>query len=51
MDKIIHPITGEEGYFCTVLEKKIIDASIENSIEHQSNESAPLSVVGADYVE
>ena len=50
MDKIYHPVTGEEGFFCSVLEKKIIDASIKN-LKHQSNVSAPLSVVGADYVE
>lgn len=50
MESIKHPVTGEEGFFCSVLEKRIIDASIKN-MKHQSNISAPLSVVGADYVE
>ena len=26
MDKILHPVSGESGYFCTETEKVLIDA-------------------------
>lgn len=28
MNKIFHPVSGEEGYFCTEQEKMLIDAII-----------------------
>lgn len=30
MDSISHPISGEHGYFCSELEKKVIDAIIND---------------------
>ena len=32
MDKILHPVTGETGFFCTPTEKGIIDAILMNFI-------------------
>ena len=29
MDKILHPTTGEKGFFCTELEKEVIDVVFE----------------------
>ena len=29
MDKILHPVSGEKGYFCTELEKEVIDVALE----------------------
>ena len=31
MIRIIHPISGEQGYFCSESEKEIIDAIIRDS--------------------
>ena len=30
MDQILHPITGEQGYFCSSKEKEVIDAIISD---------------------
>ena len=30
MDKILHPISGEKGFFCSVEEKTLIDAIIKD---------------------
>lgn len=30
MDKILHPVSGEDGYFCTETEKILIDAILHD---------------------
>lgn len=30
MDKILHPVSGENGYFCTEQEKVLIDAILHD---------------------
>lgn len=35
MDKILHPISGEEGYFCTSREKDLIDAVLKDFVVNQ----------------
>ena len=30
MENIIHPISGEKGYFCSLKEKTLIDAIIQD---------------------
>ena len=43
MENIIHPVSGESGYFCTEREKVLIDAIISdysmNHIVHPSTDS------------
>lgn len=34
MNKIFHPVSGEEGYFCTEQEKILIDAILHDAILH-----------------
>ena len=35
MEKIIHPVSGESGYFCTESEKNLIDAIVSDySMNH-----------------
>ncbi len=35
MDKVLHPVSGESGYFCSELEKTVIDAIINDfNIRH-----------------
>ena len=42
MDKIIHPISGEHGYFCTSREKNLIDAIlVDFSINQLVVQSSP----------
>ena len=40
MDKMIHPISGEKGYFTTMEEKKIIDLAIMLLIASQESMSS-----------
>lgn len=35
MEKIIHPISGENGYFATEREKNVIDAVLKDFIINQ----------------
>jgi hypothetical protein len=28
INKVFHPVTGEEGFFCSKLEKQVIDAIV-----------------------
>lgn len=30
MDKVIHPVSGEHGYFCTETEKTLIDSILKD---------------------
>ena len=36
MDKILHPVSGENGYFCSEKEKTLIDAVLKDFIISQS---------------
>jgi len=45
MDKILHPVSGESGYFATEQEKVLIDAilssySMDQLVLHESSRSA-----------
>jgi len=44
MDKILHPVSGEYGYFCSEKEKILIDAILQdfsmNQLVVQSSRSA-----------
>ena len=45
MDKLIHPISGEHGFFCSTKEKILIDAilsdySMNQLVVHESSRSA-----------
>lgn len=35
MDSIIHPISGENGYFCSEKEKNLIDAILKDFVINQ----------------
>lgn len=35
MDKVIHPVSGEHGYFCTETEKSLIDAVLKDFVVSQ----------------
>lgn len=30
MEKILHPVSGEKGYFCTELEREIINTIVDD---------------------
>lgn len=39
MEKVFHPVTGQNGYFCSETEKELIDAVFESiSLTSRSNE-------------
>jgi hypothetical protein len=40
MDRIYHPVSGEEGYFCTSQEKILIDAILNDYSMNQLVTSA-----------
>ena len=35
MDKILHPVSGEHGYFCTETEKVLIDTVLKDYVFNQ----------------
>lgn len=45
MERIIHPITGEEGFFATVREKQIINTILFHHLI-QNDEQFAHSIVG-----
>ena len=40
MEKFIHPVSGEIGYFCSEKEKVVIDIILKNSMNHLVLESS-----------
>lgn len=38
LDKVIHPVTGEEGFFVTPVQKKAIDVVINDFKHHYFSE-------------
>lgn len=35
MDSILHPVSGESGYFCSIQEKVLIDAVLKDFVVNQ----------------
>ena len=35
MDSILHPVSGESGYFCSIQEKILIDAVLKDFVVNQ----------------
>lgn len=46
MDKILHPVTGQDGYFCSKREKEMIDVALIFMSENQSMDSSRSSECG-----
>ena len=50
MNKIFHPVSGEEGYFCSEQEKVLIDAILHDYSMNQlvTNESSTVNSRGVE---
>lgn len=50
MKKIFHPVSGEEGYFCSEQEKVLIDAVLNDYYMNQlvTNESSTVNSRGVE---
>lgn len=42
METVIHPVTGEKGYFVSVTEKRVIDVVVDDYL----NQNSSLTGVG-----
>ena len=49
MERIIHPQTGENGYFCTCKQKALVDALVSNFSSQLLLQSSHEDVRGGEF--